>query len=66
MERPYWKNDQVFHHMENLTVDDIESFALSELLDNLTLLCFAHGNVDEKSVRQSVCRVFVGALVTAG
>ena len=50
MERPYWKNDQVVHHMKNLTVSDIESFAITELLDNLTLLCFAHGNIDKQNV----------------
>lgn len=57
MNRPYWKHWQVLAHLTNLTQEDVQSFVNTKLLSNLTLLCLAHGNIDQKTV--SICVLYI-------
>ena len=59
LERPYWRHWELLSEVKKLGLEEIESFA-NNLLSNINLLCFAHGNVNQSkvSVRLSVKRQF--------
>ena len=50
MERPYWTNEQLIAELEGLEHTDVVDFGLRQILNNATLMCFAHGNVDQQNV----------------
>ena len=49
MERPYWKKDQLLEELRNVSVDDLLVHGVS-LLQNSSVLCFAHGNLNQSMV----------------
>ena len=59
LERPYWRHWELLSEVKKLGLEEISSFA-NNLLSNINLLCFAHGNVNQSkvSVRLSVKRQF--------
>ena len=59
LERPYWRHWELLSEVKKLGLEEIEPFA-NNLLSNINLLCFAHGNVNQSkvSVRLSVKRQF--------
>ena len=55
MERPYWKLEEELAVVNNvtLTADDVVQHAV-KLFTNASLLCFAHGNIDQELVRTHI------------
>ena len=61
MERPFWRNEEIVAELEGLNVTDVIDFGINQLLADphtapstatgSTLLCFAHGNVDDNQVQ---------------
>ena len=50
MERPYWKNWQVLAELREITIEDVITHATTDLFSDATVLCFAHGNLNESQV----------------
>jgi len=46
LEQPYWRHWELLSEMAGLDLDQIVHFA-DTLLSDITLLCFAHGNLDQ-------------------
>jgi len=49
LEQPYWRHWELLSEVEGLDLDQLVHFADS-LLSDITLLCFAHGNLDQSQV----------------
>ena len=49
LEQPYWRHWELLSEMEGLELDQIVQFA-DNLLSDITLLCFAHGNLHQSQV----------------
>ena len=46
LEQPYWRHWELLSEVKKLDFEEIVSFA-NNLLSNATMLCFAHGNVNQ-------------------
>ena len=49
LERPFWRHWELLSEMESLELDQIAQFS-DTLLSDITLLCFAHGNLNQSQV----------------
>ena len=56
MERPHWDNWQLLEETRKATLNDVLDHMTNSLLQNVSLLCFAHGNVN----RQQACAISFG------
>lgn len=52
MEHPYWTNEEVLTELLGLNLTELVNFGSQQLLtgSGTTLLCLAHGNVNEDEV----------------
>ena len=56
MERPYWRNEEILAEVQELELLQVVDFGLETLIHatgaSTTLLCLAHGNINDATVRE--------------
>ena len=56
MERPYWRNEEILAEVQELELPQVVDFGLGTLIHatgaSTTLLCLAHGNINDTTVRE--------------
>ena len=61
MERPFWKNEEIYREMEGL---DLEAVLNTTLLSDVTVLCLTHGNTNSSIVSEAIVSYIVTITIT--